>query len=381
MDWEKANHFLEKSDDDRKRAFIGFDGYIDTVSKLLSDSRSPLVTLKDFGDLLIGRDNRNASLTLSRKYRKIGGNMPITAHALGTLGVSVDCVGAFGKPDIAKEFLEMDPHCSLYSLADPGECIAIEFQGSKLFLADHGEVAALTWQEMIRTIGKETMTQLITGAAVIVLVNWGELPNMQKIWGSLYTEIVTELSDTGRSFFFDLSDCSGRHPDELYEVMLMISKFRKYGKVILSVNDNELITLANIYKDKKQSNEYDEAFVSVNEKDLHKHHKSFDAQENIFGKLIFNTGFIDVLIHHGKHYVHIYSSAGSQSVMGNSVLEPVILTGGGDHFNAGFIFGLMADYPLLQCAEIGNAVSHAYVKRGESPAFDQLIKDVKQHSI
>ncbi|HAM09498.1 MAG: hypothetical protein A2X05_02335 [Bacteroidetes bacterium GWE2_41_25] len=52
--------------------------------------------------------------------------------------------------------------------------------------------------------------------------------------------------------------------------------------------------------------------------------------------------------------------------------EPIILTGGGDNFNAGFCFALFHDFDLFQSLLVANAVSGYYVKTGISPSGDQL---------
>ena len=68
---------------------------------------------------------------------------------------------------------------------------------------------------------------------------------------------------------------------------------------------------------------------------------------------------------------NIGASHGSASADGFWVAKPMITTGAGDHFNAGFLTGLMHGIAPAQCLQIGGATSGHYVRTAESPTRAQ----------
>ena len=60
-------------------------------------------------------------------------------------------------------------------------------------------------------------------------------------------------------------------------------------------------------------------------------------------------------------------------VEGPFIAKPLISTGAGDHFNAGFSFGRLIGGDLHQALQIGVATSGYYVRTAQSPNVDQLI--------
>ncbi len=354
----KIKHYLDTPIAFRPKVFIGFDGYIDTVMKLMTDSRGNMTSMTSFGQLLMHRENQNTSLSFNRQFRRIGGNMPITANALGTLDVQVSCVGALGNVLENNLFSDMHKNCIKYSVAAPGECIAIEFSDSKLFLADHGSVEKMTWDDICQKTGKEKLIEMLTDATVIAMVNWGELENMHAIWADLYEMVKKLPKNENRLFFFDLADSSGRSDTALLSVISLMKKYGEIGKTVLSVNNNELVSLSDVVQKEKM---------------VHDGHTESTLSETKRGELLVSSDGVDILVHHGKHYARVFTKENTEEAIGQVIQQPRILTGGGDHFNAGFILGMLLECSLMACAEIGNIVSSIYVERGESPNLFDIV--------
>jgi len=57
----------------------------------------------------------------------------------------------------------------------------------------------------------------------------------------------------------------------------------------------------------------------------------------------------------------------------------MILTGGGDNFNAGYCYAMLHDLNHFQSLVVANAVSGSYVETGISPDVDNLIKFLKKY--
>jgi sugar/nucleoside kinase (ribokinase family) len=61
-------------------------------------------------------------------------------------------------------------------------------------------------------------------------------------------------------------------------------------------------------------------------------------------------------------------------VDGPFVAKPLISTGAGDHFNAGFCLGAMLGCEPAMCLQIGVATSGYYVRTARSPSIENLIE-------
>jgi hypothetical protein len=364
MKHEKLHAFLSLPEVGRPKAVMGFDGYVDTVSRLKADERSSFPDMASLGQFLAGRQERSCALTLDRRFRRFGGNMPLCANALATLGVPVSCIGALGLGMASHAFSGMHERCILHPVADPGECLVLEFSQSKLFFADHTGVGDMTWKGMTDSVGLENLRGIVADAALIGLFNWGELPNMHAVWESMLTDFMPDLPGTDRWILFDLSDCSGHSDGELRAVMSLIGGFRRHGRVVLSANDNELMALASaagfhesgprtaVSGSGTEGAVRDNGFISA-------------------GRAISALHIADMLVHHGISSATVFTDEGERSTEVKWVDEPSIITGGGDHFNAGFALGLLSGSDPLECAVIGNRVCHCYVRDGTSPSFER----------
>jgi hypothetical protein len=338
---------LSLPEEEKPKTVMGFDGYIDTVSRLAADERSSFPDMASLGQFLRGRRERSCALTLDRRFRRFGGNMPLCANALATLGVPVSCIGALGLGMASPAFSEMHPRCMLHPVADPGECLVLEFPQSKLFFADHGGLGDMTWKDITESVGHDKLRRIVADAALMGLFNWGELANMHAIWESMLNDFMPDIPGADRWILFDLSDCSGHSADELQSVMSLMGDFRRHGRVVLSANDNELTALASA------AGYHDSDLMSA-------------------GRAVYARHIADMLVHHGIGSANVYSEAGEQTTEVEWVDDPSIVTGGGDHFNAGFALGLLSGSDPLECAVIGNRVSHCYVCKGTSPSFEEL---------
>ena len=98
---------------------MGFDGFVDTIVRVIRTSDWPGVynyfqDISEFGHYIIDKQGKSCSLELDEQLVKIGGNMPITANALGNLGVHINCIGAMGYPKLHSVFHQISSNCKLY---------------------------------------------------------------------------------------------------------------------------------------------------------------------------------------------------------------------------------------------------------------------------
>src|SRR5690348_6175176 len=123
-----------------KSITMGFDGFIDIVLKVIrqkgTESSTYFESAQELGQYMIEKGGKNFSIELEELTTKLGGNVPITANALGRLGPQVSCVGSLGHPLIHPVFKQMPSNCHLYSFANPGASNVLEFQKGKMMLAE-----------------------------------------------------------------------------------------------------------------------------------------------------------------------------------------------------------------------------------------------------
>ena len=340
-----------------RSAFLGFDACIDSIIRIVREKKGNEVTgyftdSSQFGEFLINLGNKSCGVELQTKLSKIGGNMVITANALGNLGISVECAGTFGLPEILPVFRTMSANCSLHTIGDTISASALEFNNSKVIMFDPGPYNSLTWDDIKNLLGIEKIREMISGKQLVSFVNWSEIENSSRIWKGILEEILPGIERSGQKpfFFTDFSDCSRKSKDEIQYAISLLGRFRNYFKVTLSLNQNEASLVAKALD--LQENTPDEDFVRA----LHK---------------ISNTDIL--IIHRAKDAL---ACDGTYYEKCNTFFsqEPKILTGGGDNFNAGFCYALFFDFNLFESLIVANAVAGLYVKTGISPDVDNLIE-------
>jgi len=346
-----------------KTAFIGFDACIDNIVRVVSnrhgiDGTDFFPDSNQLGEFLMKLDNKSCGLELKTKLSKTGGNMVITANALGNLGIRIECVGTFGMPDILPVFKTMSANCTLHTIADTIIATALEFDNSKVIMFDPGPYNNLTWKGIKDILGVEKIKEMLSGKQLISFVNWSEIENSSQIWKGILDEILPVIDFKGSKpfFFTDFSDCSRKSKQEIRTAIGLLDAFRKYFKVILSLNQNETSLVA----------------------------RALDLGENIpdeeFVRGLSGACNTDILVVHRTNDALAYDGVKSEKCETFFCKEPMILTGGGDNFNAGFCVAMLHDLNLFQSLIVANAVSGSYVKTSISPDRDELIEFLKVNS-
>jgi len=340
---------------DSKSILAGLDGFIDSIVKVIASQAADgsLVyfnTIEAFGTYISGKKGSGFSLETEELFQRLGGNMPIMANAMAHFGLKVNCIGALGVPDISPVFGAMHQHCKLYSFTNPGFTTAIEFTDGKMMLARMTELNHADWNTVKNSIGLGKLNELYLNSDLVCLLNWSELAHSNEIWKGLLEEVFAQREDLKpKQFFFDLSDCSKRSPVEIKEALELIKSLKNYGKVTLSLNHNE----ANIlYK------------TSINQ--------NLPSELHIKGAHLFNELAIDTLIIHTAKISLAWDQQGSYSDVPDFIDEPLMLTGAGDNFNAGYCMAHLLDLDTASSLMLANMVSNIYIKTAKSPDLPVL---------
>ncbi|MDG0790571.1 PfkB family carbohydrate kinase [Cohnella ginsengisoli] len=336
---------------------LGFDGFIDSVVRAVrqrdeEDRPRYFETMSEFGQYLIEKSGKNCSIELVEQTNKLGGNMPIMALALGRLGFPLTSIGALGNQEVRPQFsgLAEKPN-EVIALMDPGLSTAIEFRDGKVMLADVSCLDSMNWSQLVQSIGKERLLALFDCNPLICLLNWSETKHATEIWKGFLDEIIPNARNASeKTIFIDLSDCSKKSVGDLRQAFSLMKAFKSHCKVGLGMNENELVTVGR-------------KLLKQDGQDL----------ENVARELYEYAG-VDQLVVHLKDRAFAWSFEGFSQADSYAVEKPVILTGGGDHFNAGYCSGQLLGLGIEESLEVGNAVASYYVKSGTSPTPAQLIQ-------
>jgi len=343
-------------------ATIGFDGFIDTIVKLVKQKESAgnpagyFTTLTDWGNYILSKKTGNFSIELQQNSIKTGGNMPNMATALATLGIATNCIGAMGYPAIDPLFSNMPAQCRLYSFAQPGSCQAVEFEDGKMMLANMNGLNNVDWNLLKERIPLTILVKIFNEAGLIGLLNWGELPASTGFWQGLLQDILPHCPDKkDKIFFADLSDCSSRTQEETLTALDLLAAFSLYGKVILSLNYNESIFI---------HNQLFEPVTGYN-------------NSTVFAKKLFNRLKIDTLLLH--HHNNAVACRRNETAEKNTpfIETPKLLTGAGDNFNAGYCFAQLLECSTADSLLLAHHCASHYIQNAESANWMQLTTSLK----
>lgn len=342
-----------------KTAVVGLDGFVDTIVTPVAqrtgqgDAFTPIKTIPEFAQRIAGAAGKSTNIEFYPLMDKLGGNGPIMANALLAAGTQVTYIGALGRPSIHPVFQSFAARAKIVSLCDPATTTAVEFGDGKLMLGQLRSLDSITLQTIEEVMGAERFRDTLAAADLVSLVNWTMIPNMTAILRSLLDQVLPGLpARDGRIFFFDLADPEKRSREDLLEVLEIMARFGQYGSVTLGLNLKEA---QRVYA------ELGFAARGVADEDLRA------IATDIRHKLKLAT-----VVVHPRESAACATAEGSFRVPGPYTATPLITTGAGDHFNAGFTQGQLLGLDAEACLTLGVCTSGHYVRSGESPGLDDL---------
>ncbi len=339
-----------------KKVTLGFDGFIDTVVKVIRHKHPERNTyfdsIAEFGKFTTEKSGKSFSLELEELTTKLGGNMPIMANALARLGTKVSCLGPLGMPAIHPVFKELSTRARTYSFGDPGISTALEFKDGKILLAQMTGLNKIDWSTIKEIVGVDQLTRLFTNQHLIGILNWSELDNSTDMWMGLLEDVLNKTSTKGVKpiGFFDLSDCSRRSEASIGEALELLKTFSNHWRVILSLNLNEATVIYNALTGS-----------SIPENNIQQ------AGEILMQKLEIDT----ILIHYSKQAL-AWTKTGFHKKETLAIQNPMLSTGAGDNFNAGFCAGMLMGIDNPSSLALGHATASHYMRTGGSPTMSDL---------
>lgn len=381
---------------ERTPAIAGFDGFIDSIIRVVDYRRSmatrdfdAIDTIPEFAGRVAAAAGKSANIELVVEEDRFGGNGPLYAGALGRLGLPTTYIGAVGRDDTSAELLPiyrpLAARCEeVIPIAAPAHTDALEFDDGKIMLGKTANVQAVTWERLIERVGLAGLRARCGRSRLIGIVNWTLCGGAQGIWEGLIREVLPGLdggagavhpparagepappasgsapagSRGRRRVFIDLSDPAKRTDADLRSALGVLRRMNGLIPVTLGLNLAESERVAHVlgvaaYADAPSAGE------GVRR-----------AAERIAERADLSC----IVIHPREGAGAALRSGGSAWFEGPFTAHPRLSTGAGDHFGAGFSFAQVLGLPIDQCLAAGCAASGAYVRDAESPDLPRLV--------
>ncbi len=343
-----------------KSALVGFDGFVDRIMSAvdrrvgLGKDFNPISTIDQFAQRIAAAAGKSTNIELYRQTEKLGGNGPIMANALLQTGMSVKYIGSLGRPEAHPVFQELAARTEAVSLCQPGLTNAIEFDDGKIMLGETSSLEAIGYGGIINTVGEGLFIDAISRANLVALMNWTMIPHMTAIFTSIVEKILPNLGprEGGRFFYFDLADPEKRADGDIQGVLATIKRFTAFGHVTLGLNLKEAQRIFEITGHKPL--EPDE-----------------DGLKTMALRLSQNLDIPTVVIH-PRDSAACADKGDAWWTPGPFAENPVIETGAGDHFNAGYAVAQIIGLSPPACLTVAVAASGFYVRNGRSPSLFEI---------
>lgn len=345
-------------------AFVGLDGFVDEILHVVDKRHSAaaydrMPTIAKLAERLAAAAGKSTNIEFVPQLTKLGGNGPIMANALASMGLKVSYLGNLGYPNLHPVFADFAKRAEVCSIAQPGLTDAIEFEDGKVMLGKHTYLKDVNWENIVARFGKDKFAAKFGSADLVGFVNWTMLTNMSDIWAAVLKEICPALPTGGkkRTLFFDLADPEKRTVEDIRRALDLILEFRKYFNVILGLNEKEAYEIARA--------------LSLDKGDGSK------AALAALATAIHARVPVQTLVVHPVQYALCVSEGKVSLVDGLYTTKPRITTGAGDHFNSGFCLGKLLGLADDQALLTGVTTSGYYVIKGQSPAVPDLVRAMK----
>jgi hypothetical protein len=339
-------------------ATIGLDGFVDSIIRAVdkresADKFTSYPTIGALAERLGRAAGKSTNLELWVELVKLGGNGPNMANAMAALGPTTTYIGNLGYPHLHPAFVELEQRATVISIAEPAFTDALEFDDGKIMFGKRKTLGDVNWNNLLERAGRDRLQSLFANSALIGLQNWTMLPHMSDIWRHVLDEICPKLPANPRhTFFFDLADPESREPQDIAEALGLIANFQKYFNTYLGLNEKESFAIGSVLG--YQGAQEGEAAVKA-------------VAQFIDDKLK-----VSGIVVHPRAYAVAASATGVAKASGPFVEKPLISTGAGDNFNAGFCLGKMIGVDDEAALQLGVATSGYYVRTAKSPSALEL---------
>lgn len=349
---ERANHLT---------AFIGLDGFVDEIIHLVdvrhnAENFDRISSIANLAARLAAAAGQSTNLEAVTQRVKLGGNGPIMANALCRFGVAVTYVGALGYPTLHPVFADFAAHAEVHTIAPPGLTDAYEFEDGKVMIGQTTQLGEITWENIQLRYGRVKFADKFFSSDLVAFVNWTMIPFMSDIWEAVQAELCPVDKSKRRKIFIDLADPEKRTHDDLRRALKLIEKFRAFFDVILGLNEKEAWEVGAVLG-------------------LGGDSRGDSRTRSVLAQLVRDirqASGVDTLVVHPVSYALAATGGDCAMVDGPYIAKPLITTGAGDHFNAGFCLGKVLGFDDEMSVLVGVTASGFYVRNAQSPRLTDL---------
>ena len=339
-------------------AFVGFDGFVDEILHVVDKRESTdkylrLPTISKYAERLAAAAGKSTNVEMVSQMTKLGGNGPIMANALASFGLKVCYLGNLGYPNLHPIFTEFAKRAEVHTIAEPGYTDAVEFEDGKIMCGKHSALRDVNWENIKTRFGQDNFTNKLQAASFIGFVNWTMLTSMNATWAVILKDVCPKLTGPRRKIFFDLADPEKRTREDILKALSLITEFEKYFDAILGLNEKEAYEIG--------------GHLGLNTSE-HSPEGLLKLAKEIHARIKVNT-----VVVHPVHYALAVSANDAAIVEGPFTPKPLITTGAGDHFNAGFCLGKLLGFDNAKAVLTGVSTSGFYVRSAKSPSVSDLI--------
>jgi hypothetical protein len=340
----------------RTRFTIGFDGFVDEILHAVDTRQSSteferILTIPQFSERVRSAAGKSANIEVVPIQVKPGGNGPLMSLAVAGMGGKVTCIGLLGYPHILPVFKPLEEKAELFSVGNPGRTDAIEFQDGKLMIGKLDTIQNMCWQRLQDVIGADRFKALMVESDLVACTNWTMLTEMDEILENLI-HMVPENSSV--RFFFDLADPEKRDRADLARVLGQIRALGRRARCILGLNLREAEQVGEVLGLDQTVRETPESVEA--------------ASARIAGALELHG-----VVVHAVRCAGAFLDGGTAGIEGPYCGNPRLSTGAGDHFNGGFVSGLMSGLDTRGALYSGVGTSGWYVRNARSPERSDVI--------
>ncbi|MCC6949844.1 MAG: hypothetical protein IT433_00200 [Phycisphaerales bacterium] len=346
-------------------ALVGFDGFVDSIVRLVA-SRSgmgpsdftPIRTISEFASRCAQAAGRSTNIERVLLEDRFGGNGPLLAGGLASLGVPVTYIGAVGDAAVEPIFRPFAARCRcIIPLASSSHTLCLEFDDGKIMINDTANVQRVTWERLVSIIPTTELASIVQRCTLLGVVNWSLVGGVPGLLEGLRTHVLPGLTGE-RRLFVDISDPAKRTDADIASMLGLLSSLNASPglSVTLGLNLSEAERLSRV--------------LSL---PATPPGSTADAALSLASVLRAACRLDTVVVHPREGAAASSASGHAHWFDGPLTRSPRLSTGAGDHFNAGFAFAQVRGLPLDECLAVGCAVSGAYVRDAASPDASRLV--------
>lgn len=352
------------------RALVGFDGFVDSIVHMVDrrqdmsqNGYTRLKTIPAFAQRCASAAGKSTNIEQVLLQDRFGGNGPLLAGALARLGLPTTFIGAIADPSmpasIHPTFRGFASRChEAIPIAPPSHTLCAEFDDGKLMFNETAAVQTVTWQRLLEVVGLNRLTDLVQHAPLIGINNWSLLGGVPGIWRGLIDDVLPRVTGE-RRIYIDLSDPAKRTDLDISDALILLGELGSTPgtRLTLGLNLAEAERIAKVCM-------------------LGPLRLTPDTLPELLpgiAQRLRSSVHVDTIVIHPREGAAAATPTQAAWFDGPMTDSPMLSTGAGDHFNAGFGLAQTLNLPLAQCLAMGTACSGVYVRDAMSPSRERLV--------